>query len=173
MPAADKICESFTHNPLTRGQGNPTFLYLMGIHKECISNASKFDSDFEGGHNGCACVAMGEQKYILHLNTAFVPPRKPGRSPSYPLNPTHGYIVVTDQQYQNNVYDYHLVKNTNSALKKIVVADIPEQWIKGEKYTVIGYANKSFVEFMEFLYVWYGQIKPGDLMQNKEDARDV
>ena len=112
---------------------------------------------------------MGEQKYILHLNTAFIPPRKPGRSPSYPLNPTHRDIAVSDQQYQNNVYDYNLVKNMNSSLKKIFVADIAKQWIKGEKYTVMGYTNKSCVELMDCLYVRYGQITPGNLMQNKEE----
>ena len=65
-PAVNKICESFTHNPLTWDQGKPTFLYLMGIHKECITNASKFESDFGGGKHGCVCISMGEQKYILH-----------------------------------------------------------------------------------------------------------
>ena len=48
-PAVDKMCESFTHNPLMRAQSNPTFSSLMGIHKECIANASEFESDFGGG----------------------------------------------------------------------------------------------------------------------------
>ena len=59
-PAADKICESFTHNPLTGGQGKPTFLSLMGINKECIANASKSESNFGGGNNGCTCITMGK-----------------------------------------------------------------------------------------------------------------
>ena len=42
----------------------------------------------------------------------------------YLLNPLHGYISVADQQYENNVYDYHLVKKMNSVLKKFVIADI-------------------------------------------------
>ena len=59
--AVDKICESFTNNPITRAQGKPTFLSLMGIHKECIANTSKLESDFGGRQHGCACVAMGDQ----------------------------------------------------------------------------------------------------------------
>ena len=34
----------------------------------------------------------------------------------------------------------------NSALKKIVVAVIDKQWMKGAKYKVMGYTNESFVE---------------------------
>ena len=62
-----------------------------------------------------------------------------------PLNPTHSNIGVADQQYQKNLDDYHLLKNMNSDPKKIFVADIINQWIKGAKYMVIGYSNKSFV----------------------------
>ena len=100
-PAVDKICESFTHNPLMRAQGNPTFLSLMGIHKECIANASEFESDFGGGKYGCACVAMRDQQYLLHSNITFVHPRKPGCTPACPFNPTHGDIAVAEQQYKN------------------------------------------------------------------------
>ena len=65
-PAVDKIYESFTHNLLTIDQVNPNLFSLMGIHKKCIYNARKFESNFGRGQNGCACVAMGEQQYILH-----------------------------------------------------------------------------------------------------------
>ena len=36
---------------------------------------------------------------------------------------------------------------------------------------VMGYANKYFVELMDWLYVWYGQITPGDLMLNQEEMQ--
>ena len=113
-------------------------------------------------------IAMGEQQYILYLNIAFIPPRKPGRSLAYPLNPTHKEISVTDRKYRNNLYDYHLVKNINSALKKTAVLDIDKQWIKGAKYMMIRYANKFFVELMDWLYIRYGQITPGYLIKKKE-----
>ena len=53
------------------------------------------------------------------------------------LNPTHGEIAVVDQQYQNNIYDYHLVKKINSALD--------EQWIKRTKDMVMTYKKKIFL----------------------------
>ena len=65
-----------------------------------------------------------------------------GSSRAYPLNPMYGDIAVPYQQYQNNIYDYHLVKELNSSHKKIFVADIDAQFIKEEKYMVVGYANK-------------------------------
>ena len=99
----------------------------MGIHKECIANASKFESYFGGGEHGCACVAMGNQQYTLHPQIVFVPPRNLGRTPAYPINPTHGDIVVSDQQYQNNIHGYHLVKNIKISLNKIAVAAIDDQ----------------------------------------------
>ena len=92
---------------------------------------------------------MGGQKYALHSQTAFVLPRKTGHSPTYPPNPTHVNIFVSDQQYQNNLRDYHLFKSMISALSKIVVASIDYQCIKGVKYMVMAYANKSLVELMD------------------------
>ena len=76
-PATENICESFIHNPLARAQGKPTFLSLIGIHKECITNAIKLVSDFGGGQHSCACIVMVKQQHILHSNIAFLPPRKP------------------------------------------------------------------------------------------------
>ena len=60
VPAVDNICEPFTHNLLTRAQGRPKFLSLMGIHKECITKEIKFESNFGGGKNGRTCVSMGK-----------------------------------------------------------------------------------------------------------------
>ena len=96
-PAIDKIRESFTHNLLTRPQGNPTLLSIMEIQKECIANTSNFESNFGGGQHDCACTTMGKQKYILHSNIALINPRRTGHSPEYPLNHTHREIDVTDQ----------------------------------------------------------------------------
>ena len=50
----------------------------------------------------------------------------------------YGDISIVDWKYHNNLHDYHLVKNMNSDLNKIVVAAIDEQWIKGKKYMVMG-----------------------------------
>ena len=85
---------------------------------------------------------MGDQQYALHSPITFFLPRKLGRSPEYPINPKHGNIAVADRQYQNNLHEYHLLKNTNSALKKIFVTAIDEHWIKGVKDAMMGYANK-------------------------------
>ena len=85
------------------------------------------------------------------------------------INHIHIDITVADQQYQNNLHNYHLVKNMNSSLRKIVVAAIDDQWLKGAKYLVMGYTNKTFVELFYWLYISYGHIKPVDLM-NKQDT---
>ena len=109
-PDVDNICEVLTHNPLTRAQGNPILLSLIGIHKECIVNTSESESNFWGGQHGWAYVAMGNQQYSLHYQIVFFPPRKPGRSPVYLINPTHVNIAVANWQHQNYLHDYQLVK---------------------------------------------------------------
>ena len=91
------------------------------------------------------CVDMGKQQYILHSNITFIPPIKLVCSLAYLVNPMHRYNTIADQQYQNNLYDHHLVKDMNSYLKKIVVAAIDKQWINRAKNMVIGYAKKSLV----------------------------
>ena len=111
---------------------------------------SEFESDFGGGQYSCACIAIGYQQYTLHSQIDFVPPSKLGRSLVYPINPTHGSIAVVDQKYKN-LHDYHLVKNINSFLKKIIFIAIGDQWIKGAKVMVMGYDKKSFFAFMYWL----------------------
>ena len=60
-----------------------------------------------------------------------------------------GNVAVADRQYQNHLCVYHLVKNMNSALNKIVIVAIEDKWINGAKDIVMGYADKSFLEFMD------------------------
>ena len=36
---------------------------------------------------------------------------------------------------------------------------------------VMGYANNYFVNMMEWMYAWCGQITPGDLMRNQEEMQ--
>ena len=59
----------------------------------------------------------------------------------------------------------------NSALKKIFVMAIDKKWTKGAKDMIMGYANKSFVELLEQMYVQYGQITPVFLMSNQEEMQ--
>ena len=43
----------------------------------------------------------------------------------------------------------------NIFLKKIVVAAINNQWLKGAKDLILEYANKTFLELMYWLYIHY------------------
>ena len=92
---------------------------------------------------------MGNQQCALHSQIAFLLPWKLGITPVYLINPTQGNISIADQQYQNNIHNYHLVKNMNSSLKKIVVAAFNNQWMKGAKDLVMVYANKKVLELVD------------------------
>ena len=61
-----------------------------------------------------------------------------------------------------------MFNNMNIALKKNWVATIKNQWLKGEKYLVVGYANKTSKYLMGWLYICYGKIMPGKLMNNQD-----
>ena len=152
-PAINKMCELFTHNPLTRAQGKPIFLSLMGIHKECITNSSEFESDFGGGHHVYAYVVVGDQQYSIHSQIESVRHQKLGRMLAYPINPTYSDIAVADQKYQNNLHNCYLVKNTNIFLKKIVVEAINDQCLKRLKDLIVGYAKKAFLDLICWIYI--------------------
>ena len=59
----------------------------------------------------------------------------------------------------------------NSSLNKIIVADIDKQWTKEAKEMVVDYTNKYLVELMDWLFMLYGHITPGDLMLNQEEMQ--
>ena len=75
------------------------------------------------------------------------------------INHTHGNIAVADQQYQKNIHDYHPEENFGSGNRKPMV--------EGEKDLVMRYATKTLVELIEWLYIRYGYITPGELMNNQ------
>ena len=139
----------------------------MGIHTECIANASKYEPNFRGEQHGYTCVTISDQNYALHCKINFVPTRKPLCTPEYPINTTHNGITVYDKKYQNNLHDYHLVKNMNSAWRKLWPQKFDDQWLKGVKELVTGYENKTFVEPMYWIYINYRQITPGDITKNQ------
>ena len=56
----------------------------------------------------------------------------------------------------------------NITFKKTAVIAINNQWTKGAKHMGMGYANKYFLELMDWLYVRYVQITPVELMRNQE-----
>ena len=111
---------------------------------------------------------MDNKQYALYSQIAFFPSRKPGRTPAYQINPTHGSIAVTNQQHQINIHNYHLVNNINISPKKILVAAINNHWLKEEKYLVVGYTNNTFLEQMEWLDIHYGKIMTVDIMNNQD-----
>ena len=55
----------------------------------------------------------------------------------------------------------------NSDRKDIIVASINDLRLKGSKYLVVGYTNKTSVEIMYWLYIFYGKITPDELMKNQ------
>ena len=55
-----------------------------------------------------------------------------------------------------------------STPKKNVAVSIDDQWIKGARDMVLGYANNSFVQLMDWFYIWYVQIMPRDLLINQD-----
>ena len=114
---------------------------------------------------------MDNRKYALHSHTTLIPLRKPGHSPTYSLNPTHGDVSVADGQFQNNLHNYHLFKKMNLSLKKITFTAIDGQWTKGSKYMEMGYENKFFIKFMDWIYGRYDQITPGYLMRNQDKMK--
>ena len=59
----------------------------------------------------------------------------------------------------------------NIDFRKVVAANIEKQWMKWAKDMVMGYTNKSFVKLMDWLYVQYGHITPGDLVRNQEEMQ--
>ena len=59
----------------------------------------------------------------------------------------------------------------NSTLKKISVAAIDNQCIKGVKDMVMVHAKKLFVKLMDWLCVRCGQITPGDLTKNQGEMQ--
>ena len=88
-----------------------------------------------------------------------------------PPTPRTATLLSQTDNTKKNLHNYHLVKNMNRYLKKISVAAIYDQRIQGAKYMVIGYANKSFVELMDWIYVRYEQIIPRDLMRNQDEIQ--
>lgn len=146
----------------------PDFQLLKVIHQEINANAMAIPATRGGGNHGHLALTLSVADYNAIATTApWNDPPHPGDAPVHAANATGAQITETNRAYKANLEEFALVAAVKASLKKILIAAVPETYIKTLKDDVIGYADVSVRAILEHLDTTYGTVTSDDLYENE------
>lgn len=102
-----------------------------------------------GGHHGYLALVIPATRYNAIPTTQ---PVHPGAAPNHAPGSTAAQIAETNRQYKANLEEFQLFIMTETALKKCLIATVPDTFIEILKDEDFGYANVT-VEPQH--YIWH------------------
>jgi hypothetical protein len=165
---SDNFNNTFPHPALTKlGNERPTQMTLRQLHKELNANAisvSSFRGNGTLGH--FALVATPEAYLTASGNIPFEPPVQPGPAPVHPIPATAAQITEINRQYLADVKEFTTYANTESSLKKLLLAAVPDTFTSELSDDLLGYASVTVLALLQHLDTNYGTITADDLDLN-------
>jgi len=161
--------DSFPHPELTAipPDEKPTFLSLKTIHKEMNANAMEITSNRGGGANGHLALTISEEQFNAIPNTQpWITPVHPGPNPDVGANPTAAQITNATRVHKEAIDEFMLYNQVNAALKKQLLAVIPDTYTKALSDDNYGYGLRSTFEILTHLDNTYGTVSQDDLASN-------
>ena len=169
MSIIDPI-DLFPHPVLTPipQDAKPNYTNLKTIHQQLNANAMAIPSNRGGGQHGhLPLVIPAAQFNAIPGTIPWVDPVHPGPNPVYPMpTPTGPVIAATDRAYKQDVEAFKSSTTTQAVLKRLLIAAVPDTYIKILKDEDYGYANVSTLAILTHLDTTYGTVTADDLNDN-------
>jgi hypothetical protein len=165
---SDNISYTFPHPALTKlGNERPTQMTLRLLHKELNANAISVASFRGNGTLGhFALVATPEEYLSASGDIPFLPPIQPGAAPVHPIPATAAQITEINRQFLADVKEFSVYVQTESSLKKLLLAAVPDTFTSKLSDDLIGYASVTVLALLHHLDTMYGTITADDLDLN-------
>jgi hypothetical protein len=160
----------FPHPELTPipADAKPDYSSLKIIHHQLNANAMAVPSALGGGQHGhLPLVIPAAQFNAIPGTVAWQDPVHPGRNPIFPVAaPTAAQIAVVERQYKHDMEAFKCCSTTQAMLKRILIAAVPDTYIKILKDEYFGYANVTTLAILTHLDLTYGTVTADDLNDN-------
>ena len=162
----DDVLAAFPHPSLPKIQGRPTYEALHALRQQLRTNAASIPTALGGGQHGYAAITMTDQQYQQLTNQQFVTPAYPGVHPAIPANATGHQIKQLEREHKADLQQYQQYVAVQQALKKQLIQAIDPIYLKAQEDRVIGFANRTTLDLLTYLFATYAQITATDLLDN-------
>jgi hypothetical protein len=157
---------AFTHDPLTPldPHCDPTAEQVHQLRLELYTNARTVQTDLGNGAIGQLGVLMPDPEYIALTGAVYVPPERPD-IPNYAGVLDRGEIQEMKELYLEETRIYNEARAFTNAIKKLMVAAIPNLHLGRLNNRLHGLANVTPQAILQHMLTAYGDID--------EDARTL
>ena len=141
------------------------------MHQELNANALTIPTPREGGaHGHLALVIPAAQCNAINVVTVpWVRPVHPGATPNHAGANTAAQITEANRACKANLEEFQLFVSTEAALKKPLLAAVPDTHTCLLKDDMLGCANTTTLALLTHLDATHGTITPDDLSANLEE----
>jgi hypothetical protein len=159
---------TFPHDVLTPlPNERPTVASLRKLKQEITANAISVYSIGGNGRLGHYALVVDNATYLAASNNiAFIAPVHPGANPVHPAAATGPQITEINRRYKAELAEFNTYHMTDAALKKQLIAAIPETYIDILQDQHMGFANVTSLQIMNHLQTTYGKLTIDELTAN-------
>ena len=148
----------------------PTFETIQPALVQLNANATSIPTTADDGTLGHLILTIGRVAYqaLSASNADHPPPLAPPAAPTFPANSTGAQISEARRTFDDEVRTFKLYQSVDDVLKQQLLSSINDKYVKVHKNRNTGYARVTSRTLIEYLLQTYGQITPGDLINNGE-----
>jgi hypothetical protein len=169
-PSVEDIIARFPHPILPTVQGEPDYHTIHAIRKLLQANARSIDSHLGGGALGHLCLIVAVAAYaIVAPAHPWTNPESPGRAPTEIEGGTIAQLSAERHRWEEAVTTFRTRSTVEQALKKIIITVFEPMYLEILNTYMVGSANTSAIEMLEYLFLSYGSITAVDLERNFEN----
>jgi hypothetical protein len=177
VPTTAAIIAGFPYPTLSAavldGDTEPSFASLEILQRELNDNAMSSSSTRGDGLHGHLVLTMPPAAYAaMEGHIAFIIPPNPGAAAVIPDNATQAQIGALERTFTQQLRDFQSYRNTDHALKQVLIAAVPDIFIRAKRNLTFGYANVTTLDLLTHLHATYGEIMPEDIMA-KQNAINI
>jgi hypothetical protein len=169
----EDVISSFLHPIMPSVNGEPDYHTLHSIRKMLRANARSIDTHLGGGAFGHLGVIISDAAYqIISPLTDWENPGFPGRAPAAIEGVgTAAQISAEKHHWEEATNNFKTYNKVQSALKKQIITVIEPMYIEILNDDLVGFANTTYRDMLDHLFISYGRITAVDIEHNFENMR--
>jgi hypothetical protein len=171
-PSVEDIIASFPHPILHTLQGEPDYHTINAIRNLLQANARSIDSHLGGGDLGHLGIIVSVAAYAIVASAhPWTNPESPGRAPTEIEGGTAAQLSAEGHRWEEADTTFRTRSTVEQALKKQIITVFEPMYLGILNNDMVGFANTSAREILEYLFLSYGSITAVDLERKFENMQ--
>ena len=167
----EDVIASFPHPILPTIQGEPDYHTIHSVRKLLQANARSIDTHLAGGALGHLGIIVSAAAYALvEPTTPWADPAHPGPIPAIVAG-TAAEIAASRLTWEQDTATFKTWVTVEQALRKQIITAFEPMYLDILCDDMVGFANTTARDMIEYLFLTYGSITAVDLERNFENMR--